>query len=67
MMIAGYIIFIILLSELCDVKVLLVTFLIPISASLLGVFLLGEIFTTKMYIGTAFVFSALFLIMKDKK
>lgn len=63
----AYMIFFKLLSEIGAVKVLLVTFLIPISASALGVLLLDEVFTTNMYIGSCFVFAALFLIMKDKK
>lgn len=63
----AYIIFFRLLAIVGAVKVLLVTFLIPISASLLGVFLLDEVFTINMYIGAIFVFIALFLIIKDKK
>lgn len=63
----AYMIFFRLLSSVGAVKVLLVTFLIPISASFFGVVLLGEVFTTNMYIGTLSVFLALFLIMKDKK
>lgn len=63
----AYIIFFRLLSIVGAVKVLLVTFLIPVSASLLGVFLLNEVFTVNMYIGAGFVFIALFLIIKDKK
>jgi drug/metabolite transporter (DMT)-like permease len=63
----AYMIFFRLLSSVGAVKVLLVTFLIPISASFLGVVLLGDVFTTNMYIGTASVFIALFLIIKDKK
>src|SRR5660398_136265 len=63
----AYMIFFRLLSSVGAIKVLLVTFLIPISASFLGVVLLGDVFTTNMYIGTASVFIALFLIMKDKK
>lgn len=62
----AYIIFFRLLSEIGAVKVLLVTFLIPITASLLGVFLLNEVITINMYLGAGFVFGALFLILKDK-
>lgn len=62
----AYIIFFRLLALVGAVKVLLVTFLIPISASLLGVFLLNEVFTINMYIGASLVFIALFLIMKEK-
>ena len=63
----AYIIYFRLLFEIGAVKLLLVTFLIPISASLLGVFLLDEVFTTNMYIGSIFVFVALFLIIREKK
>ena len=63
----AYIIYFRLLFEIGAVKLLLVTFLIPISASLLGVFLLNEVFTTNMYIGSIFVFVALFLIISEKK
>lgn len=63
----AYIIYFRLLFVIGAVKLLLVTFLIPISASLLGVFLLNEVFTTNMYIGSIFVFIALFLIIKEKK
>lgn len=63
----AYVIYFKLLSVIGAVKLLLVTFLIPISASILGVFLLDEVFTTNMYIGASFVFVALFLIVKDKK
>jgi drug/metabolite transporter (DMT)-like permease len=62
----AYIIFFRLLWTVGAVKVLLVTFLIPISASFLGVVLLGEVFTTNMYIGSGVVFIALFLIIKEK-
>ena len=63
----AYVIYFKLLSDIGAVKLLLVTFLIPISASVLGVFLLNEVFTTNMYIGVSFVFASLFLIIKDKK
>lgn len=63
----AYIIFFKLLATLGATKVLLVTFLIPISASLLGVLLLDESFTSNMYLGMLTVFGALFLIIKDKK
>ncbi|MDX1810269.1 MAG: DMT family transporter [Sulfurospirillaceae bacterium] len=63
----AYIIYFRLLFSAGALKVSLVTFLIPISASLLGVFLLGDIFTLNMYIGAVAVFLALFLIIKDKK
>ena len=63
----AYIIYFRLLFVIGAVKLLLVTFLIPISASFLGIFLLDEVFTTNMYIGSFFVFFALILILKDKK
>lgn len=63
----AYIIFFNLLAKVGAVNVLLVTFLIPISASALGVFLLNEVFTTNMYIGASAVFIALFLIIKEKR
>ena len=63
----AYIIYFRLLFIIGAVKLLLVTFLIPISASFLGIFLLDEVFTTNMYIGSFFVFFALILILKDKK
>lgn len=63
----AYVIFFRLLSIVGAIKVLLVTFLIPISASFLGVVLLEEVFTLRMYLGAVAVFIALFLIMKEKK
>lgn len=63
----AYVIYFKLLSAIGAVKLLLVTFLIPISASTLGVFLLNEVFTTNMYIGASSIFASLFLIIKDKK
>lgn len=63
----AYIIFFKLLFSVGAVKSLLVTFMIPISASILGVFLLGERLTGNMYLGALSVFLALFLIIRSKK
>lgn len=63
----AYILYFKLLARVGATKLLLVTFLIPISASILGVLLLNEAFTPTMYLGMMTIFIALFLIIKDKK
>lgn len=63
----AYIIYFKLLLEIGAVKLLLVTFLIPISASILGIFLLDEEFTLYMLFGSFFIFISLYLINKRKK
>ncbi len=63
----AYIIYFRLLFSVGAVKLLLVTYLIPISASVLGVFLLDEKFTFNMFLGTAVVFISLWLINKNTK
>ena len=62
----AYIIYFKLLFSIGAVKLLLVTYLIPISASALGVFLLNEEFTSSMILGSGFIFVSLWLINKDK-
>ena len=62
----AYIIYFKLLFAIGAVKLLLVTYLIPISASILGIMLLDEKFTFNMLIGTAIIFISLYLINKDK-
>ena len=63
----AYIIYFKLLFSIGAVKLLLVTYLIPISASFLGVFLLDEKFTSSMIVGSGFIFASLWLINKEKK
>lgn len=60
----AYIIYFRLLFSVGAVKLLLVTYLIPISASVLGIFLLDEEFTINMILGTAVIFVSLWLINK---
>jgi len=60
----AYIIYFRLLFSVGAVKLLLVTYLIPISASLLGIFLLDEEFTYNMIIGSGIIFVSLYLINK---
>jgi len=62
----AYIIYFKLLLEVGAVKLLLVTFLIPVSASTLGIFLLDEEFTLYMLFGSLFIFISLYLINKRK-
>lgn len=62
----AYIIYFKLLFRIGAVKLLLVTYLIPISASILGIMLLDEKFTVNMLIGTVIIFISLYLINKDK-
>jgi len=61
----AYIIYFKLLFSIGAVKLLLVTYLIPISASALGVFLLNEEFTMNMIVGSGFIFASLWLINKE--
>lgn len=60
----AYIIYFRLLFSVGAVKLLLVTYLIPISASILGIFLLGEVFTLNMLLGAVVIFISLYLINK---
>ena len=60
----AYIIYFRLLFSVGAVKLLLVTYLIPISASVLGIFLLDEEFTINMIFGTGVIFVSLWLINK---
>lgn len=60
----AYLIYFRLLFSVGAVKLLLVTYLIPISASLLGIFLLNEKFTTNMLLGIGIIFASLWLINK---
>jgi len=60
----AYIIYFRLLFSVGAVKLLLVTYLIPISASVLGVFLLDEEFTINMLLGSGVIFMSLWLINK---
>lgn len=63
----AYIIYFRLLFSIGAVKLLLVTYLIPISASFLGIFLLNEKFTINMIIGGGVIFVSLWLINKKEK
>lgn len=63
----AYIIFFRLLFQIGALKLMLVTYLIPISASFLGIFLLDEKFTSSMIFGTGVIFVSLWLINKEKK
>jgi len=63
----AYIIYFRLLFSVGAVKLLLVTYLIPISASILGIFLLGEKFTFSMIFGAGIIFVSLWLINKREK
>lgn len=63
----AYIIYFKLLFSVGAVKLLLVTYLIPISASLLGIFLLGEEFTLYMIFGAGTIFISLWLINKREE
>lgn len=63
----AYIIYFKLLFSVGAVKLLLVTYLIPISASLLGIFLLGEEFTLYMIFGAGTIFISLWLINKRQE
>ncbi len=58
----AYIIYFRLLFSVGAVKLLLVTYLIPISASILGIFLLNEEFTLNMILGSIIIFISLYLI-----
>lgn len=60
----AYIIYFRLLFSVGAVKLLLVTYLIPISASILGIFLLDEKFTINMILGAGVIFVSLWLINK---
>ena len=60
----AYIIYFRLLFSVGAVKLLLVTYLIPISASVLGIFLLDEEFTINMILGAGIIFVSLWLINK---
>lgn len=60
----AYIIYFRLLFSVGAVKLLLVTYLIPISASILGIFLLDEEFTIHMLLGAGVIFVSLYLISK---
>ena len=60
----AYIIYFRLLFSVGAVKLLLVTYLIPISASILGIFLLDEEFTINMILGAVIIFISLWLINK---
>lgn len=61
----AYIIYFRLLFSVGALKLLLVTYLIPISASFLGIFLLNEEFTLNMVFGTCIIFVSLYLINKN--
>lgn len=63
----AYIIYFKLLFSVGAVKLLLVTYLIPISALLLGIFLLGEEFTLYMLFGAGAIFISLWLINKRQE
>ncbi|MBT5943254.1 MAG: DMT family transporter [Rhodospirillaceae bacterium] len=58
----AYLIFFRILARAGAVNILLVNFLVPVSAILLGVFILGEVLTTEQMIGMAFIALGLALI-----
>lgn len=58
----AYLIFFRILARAGAVNILLVNFLVPVSAILLGVFILGEVLTTEQIIGMAFIALGLALI-----
>jgi drug/metabolite transporter (DMT)-like permease len=58
----AYLIFFRILARAGAINILLVNFLVPVSAILLGVFILGEILTTDQVIGMAFIALGLALI-----
>ncbi|WP_458699740.1 DMT family transporter [Sulfurospirillum sp. 1307] len=62
----AYIIYFKLLASIGAVKLLLVTYLIPITASFLGVFFLNEVFTLNMLFGALLIFVSLYFINKEK-
>ncbi len=62
----AYVIYFRLLFSVGAVKLLLVTYLIPISASLLGVLFLNEVFSITMVLGALFIFVSLGLINKKE-
>ncbi|MGD9808142.1 MAG: DMT family transporter [Deferribacterales bacterium] len=61
----AYVIYFTLLFRVGAVKLLLVTYLIPVSASVLGIFLLNEKFTLNMLAGALIIFVSLWLINRD--
>ncbi len=63
----AYIIYFKLLFSVGAVKLLLVTYLIPISASLLGIIFLNERFTLNMLIASLFILLSLYLINYEKQ
>ncbi|MBT3931232.1 MAG: DMT family transporter [Rhodospirillaceae bacterium] len=58
----AYLIFFRILARAGAVNILLVNFLVPVSAILLGVFILGEVLTTEQIVGMAFIALGLALI-----
>jgi drug/metabolite transporter (DMT)-like permease len=58
----AYLIFFRILARAGAINILLVNFLVPVSAILLGVFILGEVLTTDQVIGMAFIALGLTLI-----
>jgi drug/metabolite transporter (DMT)-like permease len=58
----AYLIFFRILARAGAVNILLVNFLVPVSAILLGVFILAEVLTTEQVIGMAFIALGLALI-----
>lgn len=58
----AYLIFFRILARAGAINILLVNFLVPVSAILLGVFILGEVLTTEQVIGMVFIALGLALI-----
>lgn len=62
----AYMIYFRLLFKIGVVKLLLVTYLVPLSASFLGVFFLDEIITRSMIIGSFFIFISLWMVNHER-
>lgn len=58
----AYLIYFRILAAAGAINILLVNFLVPVSALLLGIFVLGEILTTEQMIGMGFIVVGLFMI-----
>ena len=58
----AYLIYFRILATAGAINILLVNFLVPVSALLLGIFILGETLTTEQMIGMAFIALGLALI-----
>jgi len=63
----AYILYFYLLFRVGAVRLLLVTYLVPISAILLGVFFLNEQITFQMILGIIFIFISLLVVNHERK